>query len=632
MGYSDNPYNSQEGIKLLEDIYDLMWVRPEMGSGAIEKNNLTRQVDHYRSNIINIVNKMRKFVSGYQQIPISETQSSGIHVCPHCSRRDFIYHWEVLDGGHYSTPLSWVSSVEPSQWGAGNAVQNGRYLWMLRYKCNNVTTCKDCYLTVPGHYSSCKACGSSEVSKAGCGKESYAKHFVQEYQFDDNHPTDQQMRDNVIQRNRLVRNPSNRREKKEGTLVRYELFHEKMPDGYVATTATQIKKYVPFVRFTYEFAGGRETREYPVSELNYALNKRYVRECRMGKKSTEGNYAHATSKPFRIAENKDSCPQCGASSYPPLNDVVGIFYPAKLMRIRAPQPLSASGGLSVKGMPVYEMLLDCKDDVDYKLALPLPAVETLMAIPDAPEPQVASVGITVCPNDVGSSVVQGIIVEEMRDEVKDLQDGLDERLQNLMGLGPADQVTSQGYSFVVCEGRSRKAFYDADQEMWIDESPPCTGYGKTYPRWNIADPLLAEPYLGPNPKSHMVQDFLKCSDNLMAFSASGPPSFHTIEAIGTRVIEELGRQVITYECRTCRGIVDKGGVLQYRESLGQCDSLGQALNGFPQEVLDAEISYEDRFPKVNEDGEPVPTAWGIVASRDHNGKQMLEKKLSYKVI
>ena len=58
----------------------------------------------------NIVNKMRKFVVGYQQVPISESASSGILVCPHCKRRDPIWMWETVDAGHYSNPNNWTGS------------------------------------------------------------------------------------------------------------------------------------------------------------------------------------------------------------------------------------------------------------------------------------------------------------------------------------------------------------------------------------------------------------------------------------------------------------------------------------------------------------------------------------------
>ena len=56
-----------------------------------------------------------------------------------------------------------------------------------------------------------------------------------------------------------------------------------------------------------------------------------------------------------------------------------------------------------------------------------------------------------------------------------------------------------------------------------------------------------------------------------------------------------------------------------------CDADGTAINNFPQKVIDAEVEYQNKYPLVNEKGEPVPTAWGIQATSDHDGKKMLLK-------
>ena len=56
----------------------------------------------------------------------------------------------------------------------------------------------------------------------------------------------------------------------------------------------------------------------------------------------------------------------------------------------------------------------------------------------------------------------------------------------------------------------------------------------------------------------------------------------------------------------------------------QCDENGVVLNNFPQEVLDAEIAFQNSYPLEDVYGKPVPTAWGLVAESEHNGKKMLE--------
>ena len=96
---------------------------------------------------------MRKFVTGYQFVPIAESHSSGIHVCPHCRRRDFIYHWEVVDAGLYNNPDHWNNTVAPGTWKRGGIGEKGRYCFVTRYRCNNVTTCQKCHHTFndPNH-------------------------------------------------------------------------------------------------------------------------------------------------------------------------------------------------------------------------------------------------------------------------------------------------------------------------------------------------------------------------------------------------------------------------------------------------------------------------------------------------
>ena len=101
MVYEDNPFNSSKGKVLLKEIFNLMFIGTEGQPSKIETKDKDRQVSHYRGNIVNIVNKMRKFVKGYQQVTLAESNSSGIHVCPSCRRRDAIWMWETVDAGHY---------------------------------------------------------------------------------------------------------------------------------------------------------------------------------------------------------------------------------------------------------------------------------------------------------------------------------------------------------------------------------------------------------------------------------------------------------------------------------------------------------------------------------------------------
>ena len=86
MPYKKNPFGSSAGNEIVDNIFDLMFISDDSQPNEIEQNKLQRQVRYYRENIINIVNNMRKFVDGYQQVPVAESSSSGVHICPHCHK------------------------------------------------------------------------------------------------------------------------------------------------------------------------------------------------------------------------------------------------------------------------------------------------------------------------------------------------------------------------------------------------------------------------------------------------------------------------------------------------------------------------------------------------------------------
>ena len=122
---------------------------------------------------------------------------------------------------------------------------------------------------------------------------------------------------------------------------------------------------------------------------------------------------------------------------------------------------------------------------------------------------------------------------------------------------------------------------------------------------------------------------MKASDQIISF-VSSPPVYHYVDGIGEIVRETEGVIIDIMECETCKGIVEAKGIIPYRHNLNQCDENGVAINGFSQEVLDAEIEYQASYPMENQKGEVVPTAWGIIASKKHDGKDMLKRITKYK--
>ena len=180
MGYLDNPYNSHEGRELLLSIFNDIFLVDPSDRKDLEHTNKELVVSNFVTNTPLIIAKMKRFAKGYSQIPISEAWESGVYVCPHCQRRDFMYEWESVDIGTYNSQNNWLSSVELGRWSGGLSYQNGRFGVMHRVRCNKVTTCNDCHLTTQGNRDGCKLCGSSNVAKVGCQKESYAMHFILE--------------------------------------------------------------------------------------------------------------------------------------------------------------------------------------------------------------------------------------------------------------------------------------------------------------------------------------------------------------------------------------------------------------------------------------------------------------------
>ena len=651
MGYNKNPFNSDKGQEIVEKIFDLMFIPEENKPNKIEKENKERQVLFYKGNIINIVNQMRKFVTGYQQIPLSESGSSGINVCPHCRRRDFIWHWEVVDGGHYNNPDHWNDTVEPGTWKGSGLGEKNRYCFVLRYRCNHVTTCQKCHTTVRDDthsITSCPNCGNSEkdpsnpnaLVRAGCGKESYTPHFIREYTMKNNIPQSFEEAMGAIERNRQIRVG---RVIKQGMLSGYELKHDKRPsNGEVITTFQQIKRYTPSVIFTYSAQETATQSEYPLSELNYAFSKQLIRRCKLGKMQN-GVYYHAKN-PFLLKDSDGdplpACPYCGAEDSPTVEEIPGLYYTPRVMKLMNPQPLGSESmsGLTYKGKSVYNLYLESSVNDEYKLLLPLPQTNTLRPIPEQPEIQETSIGFTPCPNDVGMGVMVENILDNANEKLQKAQEELSGAMKEQFGLGPADAQTSKGFTFLVAEGRSRKAKLDLFNRKWIDDSPDCKSYRakdgalltnpRSYARWNHV-PTYADPtsthnkYLGPNPETHIVMDWLRISQNVSVFVES-PIPYHTTNQVGEIINEDIGKKTVIMECLTCKGAVAANGIMNYRISTGQLAPDGSVLGNFPQAVIDAELAYENKYPLQNNRGKPVPVAWGIIASGDHNGKEMLE--------
>ena len=190
MPYENNPYNSTKGRDMVRKIFHNLF----LNDGTTMKLDTAKQnVAHFRGTggerLHQTVQIMKNFIRGFRHRPYQTSLNSGILVCPHCNRRDFMWLWEFVDFGLRNENHEWTSSVKPDKksWemGYNRRTPRGRFSgwrFMSRVKCNTVTTCNDCKLTTTGVFSTCRNCSSGNVVKAGCGLESYMVNVVEEEQ------------------------------------------------------------------------------------------------------------------------------------------------------------------------------------------------------------------------------------------------------------------------------------------------------------------------------------------------------------------------------------------------------------------------------------------------------------------
>lgn len=468
MGYLDNPYNSSEGRELLLSIFNDIFLVDPSNRTELEHTHKQLVVSNFVTNTPLIIAKMKRFAKGYSQIPISEAWESGVYVCPHCQRRDFMYEWESVDIGIYNNQNNWLSSVSLETWSGGLAYQNGRFAAMHRVRCNKVTTCNDCHLTMQRKRDKCTGCGSSNVANVGCQKESYAMHFILEKTPGQLFPTGlkggagHRTTTNIdgwaaIRQNRLVAIP---RSDGGGGSMKSPIQQEGLPVGYDFTLPTQSTNppsdittaynHIPSIAVQYGVRGevGR-AKYYPISQMRYAFTRIPQKMCVDGKiEPSTGKHAHPNDM-VSIDTPEGSCRVCDAEYPPSIQNHASFVYAPEMFRIESPQPLKPDNILSVfNGLPVWEILLtnptDRKESSNTMLCLP--QVFSLLPIPDAPDINVAGQGITSCPNDIGFQAgVQEALNESDYEDTK--QDAITHlqlsraRLDNVRGKVNGVEIT-----------------------------------------------------------------------------------------------------------------------------------------------------------------------------------------------
>ena len=190
MPYESNPYNSTEGRDMVRKIFHNLFLND---GSTMKLDSAKENVAHFRGTggerLHQTVSIMKNFIRGFRHKAYQTSLNSGLLVCPHCFRRDFMWLWEFVDFGLRNDNYEWTSSVEPDKntWEVGYGRRTpkdrrGGWRFMSRVRCNKVTTCDDCKQTTTGTYSTCRNCGSSDVSQVGCHAESYMVNVVEEVQ------------------------------------------------------------------------------------------------------------------------------------------------------------------------------------------------------------------------------------------------------------------------------------------------------------------------------------------------------------------------------------------------------------------------------------------------------------------
>jgi hypothetical protein len=176
MGYEDNAFNSPAGIELLKQNFRLVFAPSTQDPTQIESKNLRVITKHFVDNTAQIINNIKRFAKGYTPIFAADAFESGIYVCPHCLRRDWMWLWDFKDMGYWDgNPISTGNLNFKTTTGLRDFRRN-TYPTIVQVNCNDVYYCSDCSITQTNS-GNCVKCNNS-TTKVGCGKDSYTIHYT----------------------------------------------------------------------------------------------------------------------------------------------------------------------------------------------------------------------------------------------------------------------------------------------------------------------------------------------------------------------------------------------------------------------------------------------------------------------
>ena len=182
MSYSKNPFNSEAGKSILKENFRLVFAQNKKNPKDIEAKDLREITGHFVKNTEQIINNIMKFSKGHRPIPPADAFETGIYVCPHCLRRDFMHLWEFEYLGYYEPGSMGNKPLKFEKHRKGSGFRRDTYPSIARVKCNTVYSCTSCNTTYgsqpTGNRGRCDRCNGEDFRKVGCGQVSYAEHFT----------------------------------------------------------------------------------------------------------------------------------------------------------------------------------------------------------------------------------------------------------------------------------------------------------------------------------------------------------------------------------------------------------------------------------------------------------------------
>jgi len=180
MGYATNPFNSEAGKSILKENFRLVFAPSRKNPKDIEAENLKEITSHFVDHTAQIINNIMKFSKGHRPITPANAFETGIYVCPHCLRRDFMHLWEFEYLGYYHPGSMGTKSLKFIKYRQGKGYRRDKYPILARVKCNTVYSCDSCHTTYgkTPQYGRCDRCNGENFHTVGCGEVSYAEHFT----------------------------------------------------------------------------------------------------------------------------------------------------------------------------------------------------------------------------------------------------------------------------------------------------------------------------------------------------------------------------------------------------------------------------------------------------------------------